>query len=249
MAQIIDFLQQETGLKCNFQLSEQWSERQQAFDDGRIDVCWFCGAPYVQKVDSGMPIELLAAPVPAGARYNDQAIYFSDVIVPAETRFNTFEDLRGARWGFNEIHSHSGWHVVRYTLAQRKLGADFFGERIATGGHAESLRLVADGQLDGAAIDSTVLEGLIARNPQLDQRIRIIDTLGPSARPPWVIRKSVPVQERALLRKALCMLHESAGGRALLQTAGLTRFALVSDHDYDGIRQMLRLANAREIWT
>jgi phosphonate transport system substrate-binding protein len=248
VARIVDYLTRATGLDSRFALPEAWEARQQGLDSGAIHVCWICGAPYAQRADARLPIELLAAPVPGGARYNDEAIYFSDVIVPAASNVRAFEDLHGARWGFNEPGSHSGYHVVRYTLAQRKLGSDFFGERVQTGGHAESLRRVAAGEIDGAAIDSTVLEGLLARQPELRDEIRVIDALGPSARPPWVIRKEVPVEQRAMLRKALATMHTTSEGAAILDGSSIVRFDIVTDRHYNGIRQMLRLADARGIW-
>ncbi len=226
-----------------------WEERAARLDTGSIHIGWICGAPYVQKADNRMRIELLAAPVPAGARYNDAPVYFSDVIVRADSRFASFADLAGARFALNEPGSHSGFHIVRYTLAQRKLGADFFGGHYFSGSHALSLQHVLDGSADGSAIDSTVLEGLLHQNPAYAKEIRSVDVLGPSPRPPWIIRKEVDVHLRAELRKSLLTLHETENGRAILAAGHTARFAAVTDHDYDPIRQMLRLADRRGVWT
>ena len=48
-----------------------WQERERLFDEGDIQILWLCGLPYVQKADgSGNALELLAVPVPSGARYS-----------------------------------------------------------------------------------------------------------------------------------------------------------------------------------
>ncbi len=72
---------------------------------------------------SGKPIaqhaiDLLAAPVMAAERYQGQPVYYSDIVVHHASRFQTFADLRNATWAYNEPHSHSGYHVVRFHLAQ-----------------------------------------------------------------------------------------------------------------------------------
>src|SRR5258708_39390882 len=87
-----------------------------SYDDmAKADVAFLCGLLYVRLMEQKMPpVELLAAPVLQGARYAGRPIYFSDVIVHRDSRFHTFADLRGARWAYNEINSHSGHGVVRY---------------------------------------------------------------------------------------------------------------------------------------
>src|SRR5262249_34706846 len=107
-------------------------------------------------------------------------IYFSDVIVHADSPFFTFEDLRGTRWAYNEPHSHSGYQVVRYFLATRGLDGTFFADVTASGAHEKSVKRILRGEVDASAIDSTVLEMLFARDATLASRLRNIETLGPS---------------------------------------------------------------------
>lgn len=225
-----------------------WDTRMRNLANGGADAGWICGLQYTDWVDAGAPLELLAAPVKADARYGGEPIYFSDVIVHHKTAYAKFADLRGRRWLCNEPHSFSGCHVVRHALAKRRLTEDFFASRAFSGSHGDSVRQVLAGNADAAAIDSTVLEALAANDPGLLAQLRVIDTLGPSPRPPWIIRKSVPVPLRAAIRKALLTLHESSDGAALLAKHGHARFAPVVDRSYDAIRQMLRLADRRGIW-
>jgi phosphonate transport system substrate-binding protein len=220
-----------------------WQAREAAFDRGDIDVCWMCGWPYAERADRAPgALELLAAPVMADARYLDQPIYFSDVIVREDSRFHAFEDLRGASWAYNEPKSHSGYNVVRYGLARRHIDGPFFGRVIPSGSHAASIDLVLDGTVDASAIDSTVLGAAGRARPDIVPRLRVVDTLGPSPAPPWVMRSSLASGVRDDVRTAFLTLHENAEGRTLLQQAGMRRFAAVSDQDYDPIREMAALA-------
>ena len=218
-----------------------WQERERRFDRGEIDILWLCGLPYVDKIDSlRANMELLAVPVPAGERYQDQPIYFSDVVVRRESRFESFAQLRAAPWAFNEPRSHSGFNVVRAHLAELGLRHGFFGELVESGAHSASVELILTGRVDGAAIDSTVLEWLLSQRLELARQIRVIETIGPSPIPPWVISKEVPENRRRELRTLLLDMHRETFGRDILDRGRLRRFAAAQDGDYDPIRIMSR---------
>lgn len=71
-----------------------WQQRERLFDEGAIQILWLCGLPYVHKADrQGSGVELLAAPVPRGVRYQDRPVCFSDVIVRRDRPFRTFLQL------------------------------------------------------------------------------------------------------------------------------------------------------------
>ena len=58
-----------------------WDERERLFDAGEVDLCWICGLPYADKVDSGQRLELCVAPVMRDQRYGAMPVYFSDIVV------------------------------------------------------------------------------------------------------------------------------------------------------------------------
>ena len=237
------FLRARLGLTVHSELQIPWQAREERLLTGEIQAGWICGAPYVQMMDHRhAPLTLLAAPVMAAPRYLDRPIYFSDVIVRADRPYATFADLRGAVWAYNEPHSHSGYHVVRYHLATLGETSAFFGRVFASGAHQRSLALILAGETDASAIDSTVLDMLTAQEPTLSARLRVIATLGPSPMPPWVVHQSVPPALRQTMTDALTTMHTDALGQTILRQASVARFAAVSDSDYDPIRAMLRRA-------
>lgn len=247
VAAIARHLGDRLGLNLHFVNDIAWQERERRFDAGQIDIAWICGAPYVQKMANGDAIELLAAPAYAAPRYMNRPVYFSDVMVRRDSAYQTFMDLRGARWAYNNLGSHSGYQVVRYALAHKGLNGDFFGSVMCSGAHQRSMELIASGEIDASAIDTTVFDAVREINPELCEQLRVIEVLGPSAQPPWVIGTHVPDAVRAGLRQALTHMHEDDEGCALLRQHGFTRFAAVVDADYDDIREMLRLADQTEI--
>ena len=236
---IVQLIGKRLGVRTEFVKDLPWKERERGFDEGTIEVCWMCGWPYAERADTlSTDLGLLAAPVMADPRYRDRPIYFSDIIVRADSRFQAFGDLRGASWAYNEPKSHSGYNVVRYFLAKQNIDGSFFGSVVESGSHAASMDLILAGEVDGSAIDSTVLESFGRSCPEIAPLLRVIGTIGPSPGPPWVMRSSLLPTLRDALRREFLTMHDSADGRAILQAAAVRRFGAVNDEDYDPIREM-----------
>lgn len=240
---VAQYLGERLKIPTEYVTGIPWQEREARFDRGEIQVLWLCGLPYVNKADlAGNGMELLAVPVPLGARYQGRAVYFSDVVVRRQSRFERFADLRGAAWAYNEPRSHSGFNVVRAHLSELGEGRGFFTSAVEAGAHARALELVLAGAVDGAAIDSLVLEWFAARWPEVMAKLRVIETLGPSPIPPWVVSSRVPDILRGQIRELLLDMDADPCGRSMLAEGGLARFGAARDSDYEPIRLMARQA-------
>ncbi|MEJ2601532.1 MAG: PhnD/SsuA/transferrin family substrate-binding protein, partial [Anaerolineales bacterium] len=143
-------------------------------------------------------------------------------------------------WAYNEPHSQSGYNITRYKLATLDERTGFFGRVVMAGSHQRALEHVLSGVVDASAIDSTVLDTELARDPSLQNEIRIIDILGPSPIPPWVITPNIPENLSTKLRRAFLEMHQDPLGRNILARGRTARFVAVSDRDYDPIRAMER---------
>jgi phosphonate transport system substrate-binding protein len=231
------YLSRGLGEPVVFVDDPSWKARLQGLAEGTIDIGWTCGSYYVKLMARPEPnIELLAAPVMAAARYGDRPVYFSDVVVRADSPFRRFDDLRGVTWAINEPGSHSGHGAVALYLRQLGLDWSYFGRVVVSGAHRRSLALILTGQVQASALDSTVLEEALHREPELADRIRVIAAIGPHPIPPLLVQKHVPPAQRQALRRLLLSLHHDPSGRDLLAQAHMARFAEVSAADYDPLR-------------
>jgi len=100
--------------------------------------------------------------------------------------------------------------------------------------------MILDDQVDGSAIDSTVLDWEMRHHPEIRSEIRIIKTLGPSPAPPWVVSKSFSVDVRAALQNILLSMHKTERGRGVLAIGHIDRFVTAKNEDYEVIRAMAR---------
>jgi phosphonate transport system substrate-binding protein len=207
------------------------------------DISFVCGLAYVRlRHLRGPVVEPLAVPVLQGPRYGGRPVYFSDIIVHRHSPFRSFADLRGGTWAYNEPHSHSGCGVVRYHLARLGEVNGYFGKVIRAGWHERSIRLVCSGKVDGAAIDSHVLDVVQRDQPELAARWRVIEVLGPSTIQPVVAARRLPKALKEELRAILLELGHDPRARAYLHRGFVERFVSSSDGSYEDIRQMLAVA-------
>jgi phosphonate transport system substrate-binding protein len=244
-AAIAEYVGARIGVEASFVSDPPWQARRRLLRSGEVQIGWVCGLPYVRVVAEFPGVWLpLVAPVMAGARYGDRPVYFSDVVVRADSSFRRFADLRGCRWAYNEPESQSGNGIVRFHLAT--LGADgsYFDEVVEAGSHQAALEMICDGLADAAAIDSTVLETEVRADTQLALRLRIVDVLGPSPAPLWVAHRVLPPDICDAARAAMVGMADDPEGRRILERGAMLRFVAVEDADYDPIRRMALLSES-----
>ena len=232
---IVNYVGQRLGCTTSLVVGASFG----AFAAGEVDAGFICGLPYVDLVAQTPPAVVpLAAPVLHGARYGGRPVYFSDVIVRHDSPFRSFADLRGARWSYNDLDSHSGYNLTRYELVRRGETRGYFGAVLAAGWHQESIRWVAEGTVDASAIDSQVLAMALRDDPALAVRLRVIATFGPSTIQPVVAAARLPEDVRTGIRDAVLAFGEESAARAVLAAGFVERFVPVDDATYDDIRQM-----------
>jgi ABC-type phosphate/phosphonate transport system substrate-binding protein len=194
---------------------------------------YLCGLPYVRLRDAGAPVEALAAPVPRG---EPGPQYFADLLVRDGLEASSAADLAGRRVGFNGRDSLSGFVLPYRALADRGLAAPLYDGAIETGSHRRSLALLVEGEIDAAAIDSTLLALEARANPAV-AALRVLERLGPAPIPPVVLKGGDPALA-GRVREALVSLDRHEAGRRVLELGLMQRYVEVSDADYDPVREM-----------
>ena len=265
--ELAGYLTDQLGWEVVFVEDIPWQERLARLKEGALDLGWICGVDYVKYTSwrastigrlakqsphtgtgdcfgaiaprNDINIELLAAPVMQGERYQGKPVYFSDVIVRRDGSYQTFNDLRGARWSYNEPGSFSGYLIMLHWLAQIGEEINFFGECIESGAHAASIRMVMEGQADVAVIDSTAFDQTLRREPEVCAHVRVVECLGPNPIPPWVVSRSLADEERNALKEVFLGMYDNPRGRAILSNGLFDRFVPVEDADYDPVRRVV----------
>jgi len=200
---------------------------------GEVDIAFVCTGAFVEGYHR-FGMELLAAPAVRG-----QDAYFSLVIVPAASRAQRFEDLRAQSFAFTDPLSNSGYLAPLWLLHDMgETPEHFFGAISFTRSHDHSIQAVADGVVDGAAVDSLVYDSAVARDRSLATRTRVVHRSGPFGMPPVVVRPGLDRSVKAHLRAAFLEMHRDPAGAAALQALEIDRFVVADLRAYASVQRM-----------
>ncbi|MDD5175087.1 MAG: phosphate/phosphite/phosphonate ABC transporter substrate-binding protein [Sterolibacterium sp.] len=221
------------GHEVSFVQRKTYAEVNELLERREIDLAFVCSGPYVDGHER-FGMELLAVPVVHGGM-----VYHSYFIVRRDAPIKDLEGLRGRRFAFTDPNSNTGYLVPTYVLSRRgETPKSFFGETFFTNSHDNSIKAVADGLADGAAVDSLIWEYINATKPADTARTRIIDKSPPYGIPPIVIHPALNPEFKQQLREVFLHLHEDPQATALLKNIQIERFAVGNDAMYDSVRQM-----------
>lgn len=227
------YIEGKIGRKVQYIDREGYAEINTLLRQGELEAAFVCSGPYVDG-QRQFGLELLAAPQAYGA-----PVYYSYIIVPAESGVRSFAGLQGKRFAFTDPLSNTGKLVPTYMLA--KMGEtpeSFFKEVVFTKSHDRSIKAVAQGIVDGAAVDSLIWEYLSATNPTFTSRTRVLEKSPPYAIPPFVVPRELPRELKESLRQALLGAHADPEGREILGKMRIDRFVVIEDRAYDSVREM-----------
>lgn len=200
----------------------------------RLDLAFVCGLPFIRHHQvAPEQLRAIVAPIMRLPRYENQPIYFSDVIVHSASLFQSINDLVGTAFCYNDLGSNSGYHLLRHYLMANHYPNHYFRQTIQSGSHQQSIRWVATGKADCAAIDSTVLEQEWQHSPELKPQLRVVQAIGPCPMPPLVAAQHLGDELIAALQMAL--LQPDAELQIAMQQANISRFAAVRSESYQAI--------------
>ena len=197
-----------------------------------------CGYPLLSLPRS---VRVVATPV-YDADGCDGARYRSAIVVRRDHPADALAALRNSICAVNAMDSNSGMNLLRAEVAPIAQGAPFFRRVIVTGSHADSLRAVATGEVDVAAIDCVTLALLGDVRPEAVAAIRILGWTMPSPGLPMITAGD----DRTLLalRGALdSAAHEPALAEAR-RALRLLRFEVLPPGSYGAVRALEDQARA-----
>lgn len=230
----LNYLQKKTGKKVTFVQRQSYQEINDLIKNGDAELAFICSGAYVTG-QKDAKLELLAVP-----SVNGKATYQSLLIVSADSKYQSLEDLQGKVFAFTDPISYSGKVAPTYMIWKLKQTPEtFFKRYIFTYSHDNSIRAVSDRVVDGAAVDSLVYQYALAKNPQLAQKVRVIDQSDFVGSPPVVVSEDLDPKLKDQLKTILLNMNRDPDGQEALRPLLYDGFIQPSEKDYDPIRNML----------
>lgn len=231
--QLADYLGQKLGRPAELVQGQTYAEINDLVKSGDVTLALVCTNPYLQgRDDFGM--ELLAAP-----EVNGETSYYSLLIAARGLPASSLAGLRGKTFAFTDPLSNSGRLAPLYQLSLLGASPDsFFSRSIFTYSHDSSVRAVAEGIVDAAAVDSLVFDYLRTTEPSLTEKVDVIEKWGPFGINPLVVNPRLDPRLKGELRTVLLNMEQDAQGKRILHDLSVDRFVVPDDHIYDSVREM-----------
>jgi phosphonate transport system substrate-binding protein len=187
---------------------------------GEVDLAWICTGAWPDLESAG------AARIVAVPRVSGVSTYRAYIIVRAENRSRSLDDLRAATFAFTDPMSLSGCQYPLSRLRDRgEAAAKFFSRTFYTHGHDVSIEAVRRGYADAASVDSLVFDFLALRSPGEVDGLRVLETSSPFPIPPLVVPARAEGREADELVTELLRFADDEVGRRLLGQIGVEAFA------------------------
>ena len=170
--------------------------------------------------------------------------YRSLMIVRADDPANTLDDLRGRIAAANGPESQSGYSALRGTVAPLAQSGRFFSEVIMSGGHANSMALVAEGKADVCAVDCVTYALLSRHRPESVVNLRVLGQTVDAPGLPYVTRVSADDDLIRRLRAALFAALDDSELTAARETLLIAGAEVLPEYAYDRITEIENDARA-----
>jgi ABC-type phosphate/phosphonate transport system substrate-binding protein len=201
-------------------LSDLWARPDQA-------AVFMCGLPYSR---SDFRPEILVAPVPSPAGFDGKPQYWSDLVVRADSAFETLPDTFGHRLALTVRDSQSGYVAPLRLLTNYGGSEPLYDEVIAPRiTPVGAITAVTEGLADVAPVDAYALRLLQQFRPELTVQVRVIAQT--DIRPIPLLVASPP---RSLaLAAAFLTAHEDEALTPVMADLLLERFVLPDPEAYE----------------
>lgn len=230
---LIDYISKKLGIPIEIVQRETYKEVNDLLEKGEVEIGFVCSGAYIAGHDE-FGMELLVAP----KMYNE-SVYYSYIIVHKDSKIRSFEDLRGKTFAFTDPLSNTGKLYPTYRIAIHNETPDsYFGNYIFTRSHDNSIELVARKIVDGAAVDSLILEYANEIDPEFTSKTRIIEKSPPFGIPPVVVNSNIDPKLKNTIKQILLAMDENKEGKKILSRLKIDEFVIVNDSSYNSIREM-----------
>lgn len=234
------YLEQELEIPVEITLTKDYNTTVDLLINGKVKMAYLGPFTYVKAKDKNPNIEPIVAHI---EKSTGRPWYTSVIVTKTNGEINSLEDLKGKRFGFVSQSSTSGFIVpsVQFKTLGIVPEKDFLAVEYA-GGHDKNALALEARKVDAIAIEKPTYIDLKNSGLLPENQYQIIWESDPIPNPPIVISTQLPIEFKIALKKALINAPEGLVGIGGIESAGYT---LVSDEDYEPVRKLQELLNAR----
>ena len=209
-----------------------------------LGLAMMCGLPFARRAEiPGLKPTQIAAPVPSLARYAGKPVYFTDIVVRADSPHPTLEDTFGGIIGYTLVDSMSGGVALRCHLESFRTPQRPRLYRKTIGGFVNARNVIealAAGVIDAGPLDSYYHDLLKRNDPGFAAQVRLVASTAAMPIPPLVATAALAQVDLSRLQAALLSASTSPELTPVLERLQLRGFALPDPESYAVLADMAR---------
>jgi len=240
---LINIIGDLTGIEITPIRVTDYNAAVEAVRANRAQIAWYGGKTYIQAAEIA-DVEAFAAGVRKG---DSDASYFAYFVVPADSKLQTLEEIKGKTLALNTIGSTSGDLIPQVELMKVGLSVknkDDFENVYYAGSHDACLMSVLNKHADVCGMSSRNFDARILDGTFKLEQVRIIHRSNPVPPPPLAYSKKLPIEVRNKIKQATLEAHKygTIGGYG----GEMSHYIEVTDADYDLLREVDRLLSSQQ---
>lgn len=240
--QLEDYLGKKIGIPVKIQVTKDYDSSVELLTKGEVEMAYLGPLTYVKAKEINPNIEPIVASI---EKSTGRPWYTSIIVANSESGIKNIQDLKGKRFGFNNLSSTSGYLVPVVHLQELKINPEeYFSEVKYSKTHAANAEALAADKVDAIAIEKPAyLKAQLAGKLPLS-KYTILWESDPIANSPIVISSSLPPNLKLSLQRAFIEAPEGS-----LSTEGIVSsgYTIVTDADYEPIRELQKNLNLKPI--
>ncbi len=222
-----DYLAEQLATPVSLKQRRTYEEINTLLYDATVQMAFTCTGGYLSGRQA-FGLEVLAVPVVKG-----KTAYQSYIITGKNNPAKSLEDLQGKVFAFTDPLSLSGRMYPVATINSLGFTTDqFFKKTFYTESHDKSIKAVATGLADGAAVDSLIFDSLYGLHDSFAHDVQIIHQSEDFGMPPVVVSPSLDQQSKRTLLKVLLGMTNDPKGQIVLRNLGMDGFVIPSPELY-----------------
>lgn len=234
-AELATYLESKLDIEITLVYRRNYGEIEGILEGPSRAIALVGSASYVRLRQRGA-VRLLAVP-----RLHGADDYRALIIVPVDSDAQSIEQLRGRSFAFSDPLSSSGAFYPRALLAKLGTTAQLhFSRTTFTHSHDRSVRAVAAGLIDGAAVHELVYSALAAIAPSTTRRVRVIQTSPAFGMNPLVANQRIPRALFDQLSATLLAMSDDERGREILASLAIDEWVPGNPAAYRSVETMLK---------
>lgn len=235
---LTEMLSKELNVKVSLNIAKNYKTHIDLIGKDKIDIAYMGPASYVAMVNQYGNKRTLARLVIKG-----KPTFKGHIIVREDSNINKYSDLVNKRFAFGDPNSTMSHLVPRYMLVNNGITKEKLKDISFLGSHDNVAIAVLTGEFDAGAVKEAVFykyknKGIksLAATPELSEHL-------------FVASNKVPQKTVDKIQNVLLNMNSNSEGIKVLKGIKKTMNAMgvVSDKDYDNLREILNLLKEKKI--